>query len=196
VFEDNSLAGNVARVQTWLMGGKSKTKFAEDCVGMLLPKTGWLLMTLHSQESGNNIARGYRRPTFVLDPPFMKCLVRSHIEALFWRWGLGEGIRYIGTKHKEVLTGWYCIKEMWAGLVDTVGVSLIKDFDRSWSWRTIADTACLLTSVKGLDTISPHKKEHSILLVNLNWVTKHALRIVLVKLKELQSLPVGPVLLF
>ncbi len=39
-FEDDSLAGNGAGIQTWLMGGRSKTKFAKDCVGMLLPKTG------------------------------------------------------------------------------------------------------------------------------------------------------------
>ncbi len=39
-FEDDSLAGNGAGIQTWLMGGRSKTKFVEDCIGMLLPKTG------------------------------------------------------------------------------------------------------------------------------------------------------------
>jgi hypothetical protein len=83
-FEDNPFDSNGARVQTWLMGGWSKTQVTENHISVLLLKTGRFWVALHSQESRNNVARRDRWSTFVVNPPFMKCPVRSDIEALFW----------------------------------------------------------------------------------------------------------------
>ncbi len=47
-FEDDSIAGDYAGVQAWFMGGRSKTKFTENAVGMLFQEAGRFWMTLHS----------------------------------------------------------------------------------------------------------------------------------------------------
>jgi hypothetical protein len=103
-FEDNPFASNGARVQTLFVGGWSKTQVRKNCISMLLPKTGQFGVALHSQESRNNVARRDRWSTFVVNPPFMKCPVRSDIEALFWWGSLGKRIRDIGAEDQEVLT--------------------------------------------------------------------------------------------
>jgi hypothetical protein len=47
-FEDDSIVGDVAGVQAWFMGGRIKTKFTENAVGMLFLEAGQFWMTLHS----------------------------------------------------------------------------------------------------------------------------------------------------
>ena len=114
---------------------------------------------------------------------------------MFWGWGFGKHIRNVSAKNEEVLTSQDRIEETGAGLVDAVGVRLVQYFNRCRSRQPVTHTARFLTSIEGFYTICPYKKEDSVIFVNLNWLPKHALCIVLVELEELGSLPVAPVVL-
>ena len=102
---------------------------------------------------------------------------------------------WIGAKIKEVLTSGYCIKEVGIGLVITVSVSLIQNFNGAGTRGSIADTTRLFAAIERFNTIGPHQVEDGVIFVNLNRGTKHALYILLVKLKEFRLLPVVLVIL-
>jgi len=69
------------------------------------------------------------RSTFVVFPPFVKGPVGAHVESLFWRRCLSEGVTNVGTVDKEVFGGGNGIEEARAGLVDTVGICFVKNLD-------------------------------------------------------------------
>ena len=72
-------------------------------------------MPLHRREYRDNGARGQRWKVLVIFPPFDECPIRVDEEALFRWWGLGEGVRDVGTEHEEILDGRDCIKETRTG---------------------------------------------------------------------------------
>ncbi len=126
----------------------------------------------------------------------MKCSIWTDIEALFWGGGLCECVRNVSAKNEEILTGGDCVEETGAGLVNTICVRFVENRDLARTRGPVADAACFLATVKCFDAIGPDKIEDRIILVDLYWVTKHALCIVLVELEEFGCLPVVPVGLF
>jgi hypothetical protein len=84
------------------MYGWLETKFAEDRIGMFLPKAGRLRVSLHCQQYWDYVIVGDGRASLVLDPPFVKCLIRANEEALLgWR-GFGRGIEHISATDQQV----------------------------------------------------------------------------------------------
>ena len=129
-------------------------------------------MALHSRQGRYNMARWNRGATFVIYPPVMEGLISSGIETLF-RWGsFGKRVRHICTKSKEVCASQDSIEETGASLVHTLGIRLIKCFNRSHArlCGPIADTACFITAIQSLNAMSPYKKEDGVILFNSNGV--------------------------
>ena len=86
-FEEDTVSVDDSRIKARFMYGWLKTKFAEDRVGMFLPKAGKLRVLLHCRQYQDDVTVGDRRASLVLDPPFMKGLVTL----LGWR-GFGKGV--------------------------------------------------------------------------------------------------------
>ena len=67
----------------------------------------------------------------MFNPPLVEFFVWLYIETLFRRGGLRERIADIRSKNKEIFSGGHRVEEARAGLVDTVRINLVKDFNRS-----------------------------------------------------------------
>ncbi len=120
---------------------------------------------------------------FVVDPPFVEGPIWSHVESLFkWR-GFREGITNISSIYNEVLRHGNCVEQARAGLVNTIGISFIKDLDGAQVAGTITHASRLLATIKRLDVVGPDKMEDGVVLIHHNGVTKHGLFVILVKLK-------------
>ena len=122
-------------------------------------------------------------------PPFVKGPVGAYVEALFGRRGFSKGVADVGAIDKEIFGGGNGIKEVRAGLVDTVGIGFVEDLDRARATRSITDATCLFTAVKGFDIVCPNQVEDCIVRCNQGRVTKHTLGVVLIQLEIFQNLP-------
>ncbi len=74
------------------MYGWLETKFVEDRISMFLPKAGRLRVSLHCQQYQDDVTIKDGRASLVLDPPFVKCLIRANEEALLGWQGFGKGV--------------------------------------------------------------------------------------------------------
>ena len=91
-FEEDTVSVDDSLIKAQFMYGWLETKFAEDRVGMLLPKAGRLRVSLHCQQYRDDVTVGDGRASLVLDPPFVKGLVGTNEEALLgWR-GFDKGV--------------------------------------------------------------------------------------------------------
>ncbi len=84
-------------------------------------------------------------------PPFVESAVGIYIETLFRRRGLCKRIGDIDDVYEEIFGGTDSIEHPRAGLVDAVGVSLVKYDGLAGAWGAIADAMCLFMKVKSLD---------------------------------------------
>jgi hypothetical protein len=92
MFEENTVSMDDSRIKARFMYGWLETKFAEDRVGMFLPKAGRFRVSLHCQQYWDDVTIRDGRASLVLDPPFVKGLVRANEEALLgWR-GFDKGV--------------------------------------------------------------------------------------------------------
>ena len=120
---------------------------------------------------------------FVVDPPFVEDPIWLHVESLFrWR-GFRKGITNISSIYNEVLCHGNPVEQAKAGLVNTIGISFVKDLDGARAAGTIAHASRLLATIKHLDVVGPDKMEDGVVLIHRNGVTKHGLFVILVKLK-------------
>ncbi len=171
-FEDYSVAINYSGVKAWFMNGMGKVKVPEDGIGKFFPKTTRFRVALHSRQGRYNIAGWNRGATFVMYPSVMKGLIWSDVETLFRQGSFSKSVRHICTKDMEVFAGQDSIEETGASLVHTLGIRLIKCFNRSHArlCGPIADTACFITAIQSLNAMSPYKKEDGVILFNSNGV--------------------------
>jgi hypothetical protein len=115
-------------------------------------------------------------------PPFVKSAVGIYIETLLrWR-GLCKRVGDIGAVYEEILGGTDSIEHPRAGLVDTVGVSLVEYDGLAGAWGAIADATCLFTKVKSLDVVCPHCVEDCSIIADEGGRSEQALGVVLVQL--------------
>ena len=126
-----------------------------------------------------------RGTTFEVNPPMGECLVRSNIEALFWRWQLAEGIAHVSAKNHEILRGQDSIKQSQSRLVDRIGICVVQDSELAGAGGAVASAPCLFVFVQFLHDIRPDEIEYGLVGVDRDRVPKHALAAVLVQLGEL-----------
>jgi hypothetical protein len=171
-FEDYAVAIDCSRVKAWFMNGRGKVKILEDGIGMFFPKTRRFRVALHSRQGRYNMAGWNRGATFVIYPPVIEGLIWSDVETLLRQGSFGKRVRHICAKNKEVFASRDSIEKTGASLVDTIGICLVKYFNRSHArpCGPIADTACFLAAVQSLNAICPYKKEDGVILINSNWV--------------------------
>ncbi len=115
-------------------------------------------------------------------PPFVESAVGMYIETLLRRRGLCKRVGDIGTVYEEILGGTHSIEHPRAGLVDAVGVSLVKYDGLAGAWGAIADATCLFTKVKSLDVVCPHCVEDCSIVVDKGGRSKQTLGVELVQL--------------
>jgi hypothetical protein len=180
------------------MNGRGKVKVLEDGIGMFFPKMRRFRVALHSRQVRYNMAGWNRGATFVIYPLVMEGLIWSDVETLFRQGSFSKSVRLVCTKEKEVFASQDSIEETGASLVDTIGIHLIKYFNRSHArpCGSIADTASFLAAIQSLNAISPYWKEDGVILFNSNGVAGHSLSILLIQLKIFRLLPFAPVFLF
>ncbi len=73
---------------------------------------------------------------------------------------------------------------------------MVEDSYLSGTRKSITNTTSLLVPVEFLNDICPNKVKDSRFVVCKNWVAKHKLFIVLVKLQVFRFVPFGPIILF
>ena len=92
----------------------------------------------------------------MFNPPLVEFFVWLYIETLFRRGGLRERIADIGTEDKEIFRRAYRVEEARAGLVNTVRIDLVKDFNRARTAGPVAHAASFLTAIQRFNIISPN----------------------------------------
>jgi hypothetical protein len=103
---------------------------------------------------------------FVVDPPFIEGPIWLHVESLFRWWGFRKGITNISSIYNEVLRRGNCIEQARAGLVNTIGISFVKDLDGARAAGTIAHASHLLATIERLDVVDSDKMEVGIVLIH------------------------------
>ncbi len=101
-------------------------------------------MALHRRKDGDDFARLKWWAFEMTYPPFIESVVGIDIETLLWRRGLCKHVGDVGTVYEEILGGTDSIEHPRAGLVDAVGVSLVKYESLVDAWGATEDATCLL----------------------------------------------------
>jgi hypothetical protein len=127
--EDDTNAVDSPRVKAWFVHRRCEAKVTKNRIRMLFPQTRRFGVALHCRHDRDCMSGWDGRSTFVVFPPFMKGSVGAYVEALFWRWCLGEGIADVGTVDEEIFGGSNGIKEARAGLIDTVRIGFVENLD-------------------------------------------------------------------
>ena len=177
------------------MYGWLETKFVEDRISMFLPKAGRLRVSLHCRQYWDYVTVRDGRASFVLDPPFVKCLIRMNEEALLGWWGFGKGVGHVSAKDQQVFGCRDGIKETRTGLVDTICIHFGKYTNHTQTGGPITYASGFLAAIDGFNPIRPHQMEDGILLSHSNRFAKHSLCIVLIKLEVFRALPIRPIIL-
>ncbi len=60
-----------------------ETDVREDLVGVFLPEMWGLWVPFHCREDLDNLSCRDRSAVFMLDPPFVECLIRMDVKTLF-----------------------------------------------------------------------------------------------------------------
>ena len=131
--------------------------------------------------------------TELAEPPFAESLVRSDVESLFRGGCLSKGIGDVGTQDKQVFCGSKGVEDARAGLIDAVGVGVVKDTDLSRSGGAVTRASCLLAFVQFLDDICPDEVEDCLVGVHPNRFPEHSLVVVLIELCPFGGTPFIPV---
>ena len=71
----------------------------------------------------------YGRLTFVVHPPFVEGTVWANVESLFWGRSLGKCVAHVRAEDKEIFRSSDSVEETGAGLIYTVGIYFVKNFD-------------------------------------------------------------------
>ena len=135
--------------------------------------------------------------TELVEPPFAESLVRTDVESLFRGGCLSKSIGDIGAKYKhDFRGGTKGVEDARAGLIDEVGVGVVKDMDLSRSWGAITRASGLLAFVQFFDNLCPYEVEDCLVGVHPYRFPEQTLVVVLIELCPFGGTPFTPVWLF
>jgi hypothetical protein len=107
-------------------------------------------MALHCGEHWYHVTIRNRISTLG-DPPIFESLVWADVETLRRGRSLSESVRYVRAEDEEVLDSRSGIEDPRSGLVQTVGMYVVKNTNLATASRTVTRATCLLSTVICLD---------------------------------------------